>query len=94
MGARRGEGKGEDVHDLRGEANPKNAFSLSAKLPVSSETAMTLLWVEPTGYAMAQSGWMTARLKAGDDFDIATMTGWIDRSYRAVAPKTLVKALI
>ena len=56
MGARRGEGKGEDVHDLRGEANPKNAFSLSAKLPVSSETAMTLLWVEPTGYGHGAVG--------------------------------------
>lgn len=74
------------------EANPKE-FSMTVKLPVSSEMALTLPWVEPTGYGLGKSGWVTARLKAGSDFDFATMQGWIDQSYRAVAPKSLVKTL-
>jgi hypothetical protein len=32
-------------------------------------------------------------LKPGSDFDLETMKGWIDQSYRAIAPKTLVKTL-
>jgi hypothetical protein len=30
-----------------------------------------------------------ARLKAGSNFGIETMKGWIAQSYRAVAPETL-----
>lgn len=66
---------------------------MSVKLPVSSEMALTLPWVEATGYGLGKSGWVTARVKSGGDFDIETMKGWIDQSYRAIAPKTLVKAL-
>jgi hypothetical protein len=32
-------------------------------------------------------------LKKGADFDLDTMKGWIEQSYRAVAPRTLVKSL-
>ena len=68
-------------------------FSMSVKLPTSSEMALTLPWVEPTGYGLGKAGWVTARIRKGSDFDIATMKGWIDQSYRAVAPKKLVKTL-
>jgi predicted DNA-binding protein (MmcQ/YjbR family) len=68
-------------------------FSMSVKLPTSSEMALTLPWVEPTGYGLGKAGWVTARIRKGGDFDIATMKGWIDQSYRAVAPKKLVKTL-
>jgi len=54
--------------------------------------AQTLPWVEPMGYGLGKSGWVTARLNAGGDVDFETMEGWIDQSCRAVAPKTLVKA--
>ena len=85
--------KGRMFATFGGEANPEGEFSLSVKLPVSSEMALTLKWVEPTGYGMAKSGWVTARLNSGDDLDLETMKGWIDQSYRAVAPKTLAKTL-
>lgn len=85
--------KGKMFATFGGEANAAGEFSLTVKLPVSSEMALTLPWVEPTGYGLGKSGWVTARLKRGDDFEIDTMKGWIDQSYRAVAPKTLVKAL-
>ena len=80
--------------DFGGEDGaPKKAFAMSVKLPVSSGMAVTLPRVEPTGYGLGKSGWVTACIKAGADFDIETMKGWIDQSYRAVAPKTLVKLL-
>ena len=85
--------KGKMFASFGGQAGTPGEFSMSVKLPVSSEMALTLPWVEPTGYGLGKSGWVTARLKKGADFDIDTMKGWIDQSYRAVAPKTLVKAL-
>ncbi|HVY90983.1 MAG TPA: MmcQ/YjbR family DNA-binding protein [Hyphomonadaceae bacterium] len=85
--------KGKMFATFGGEANPAGEFSLSVKLPVSSEMALTLPWVESTGYGLGKAGWVTARLKSGANFDIETMKGWIDQSYRAVAPKKLVKTL-
>lgn len=76
-----------------GEAGTPGEFSMSVKLPVSSEMALTLSWVEPTGYGLGKSGWVTARLKSGSNFEIETMKGWIAQSYRAVAPKALVRML-
>jgi hypothetical protein len=55
--------------------------------------ALTLPWVEPTGYGLGKSGWVTARINAGEDMDIETMKGWIAHSYRAIAPKALLKAM-
>ncbi|RYZ11186.1 MAG: MmcQ/YjbR family DNA-binding protein [Alphaproteobacteria bacterium] len=85
--------KGKMFATFGGEANPKGEFSLTVKLPISAEMALTLPWVEQTDYGLGKAGWVTARLKSGDDFDLETMKGWIDQSYRAVAPKTLVKSL-
>ncbi len=85
--------KGKMFATFGGEEGIKGEFSLTVKLPISSEMVLTLPWVESTGYGLGKSGWVTARLKAGADFDLETMKGWIDQSYRAVAPKTLVKLL-
>lgn len=85
--------KGKMFATFGGAANGPKEFSLTVKLPVSSEMALTLPWVEKTGYGLGKSGWVTARIKAGGEFDIETMKGWIDQSYRAVAPKTLTKTL-
>lgn len=84
--------KGKMFAMFDGAENP-GAFSMTVKLPVSSEMALTLPWVEPTRYGLGKSGWVTARLKPGSDVEIETMKGWIDQSYRTVAPKAIVKAL-
>jgi predicted DNA-binding protein (MmcQ/YjbR family) len=84
--------KGKMFASFGGESGTKGEFSMSVKLPISSEMALTLPWVEPTGYGLGKSGWVTARVTSGP-FEIDTMKGWIDQSYRAVAPKTLVKGL-
>jgi len=85
--------KGKMFATFGGEVGEKGTFSMSVKLPVSSEMALTLDWVEPTGYGLGKSGWVTTRIKSGANFDIDTMRGWIAQSYRAVAPKLLVKRL-
>ena len=91
---------GHDAVKVRGKmfaafggAESPKAFSMTMKLPVSSEMALTLAWAEPTGFGLGKSGWVTARLTAGSGVDLDTMKGWIDQSYRAAAPKALVKPL-
>ena len=46
-----------------------------------------------TGYGLGKAGWITARFTKQDKIDVAMLKGWIDESYRAIAPKTLVKKL-
>jgi len=84
--------KGKMFATFGGAENAKE-FSMTVKLPISSEMALTLPWVSPTGYGLGKSGWVTARVEAGSEVEFETMKGWIDQSYRAVAPKSLVKCL-
>lgn len=76
---------GEDLHEGK--------LSMTVKLPVSGEMVLTLPYMEPAGYGLGRSGWVTMRLGPKDPVDLAMFKGWIDQSYRAVAPKTLVKQL-
>jgi predicted DNA-binding protein (MmcQ/YjbR family) len=69
------------------------ALRVGVKLPVSAEMALTLPFVTPTGYGLARAGWVTARFARGDDVPGGLLRGWIEQSYRAVAPKKLVKTL-
>jgi predicted DNA-binding protein (MmcQ/YjbR family) len=68
-------------------------FSLTAKLPRSSQAALTLPFTEATGYGLGKSGWITASFEKGEDIPVELMLEWLDESYRAVAPKRAVKAL-
>ena len=47
----------------------------------------------PTGYGLGKAGWVSAFFQDADDIPLPLLEGWIEESYRAVAPKTLVKAL-
>ena len=68
-------------------------FSLSVKLPESGAAALTLPFAEPTGYGLGKSGWVSARFPAGKPLPLPILRAWIDESYRAIAPKTLVAKL-
>lgn len=68
-------------------------FSATAKLPESQGVALMLPFAEPTGYGMARSGWVTARFEGRDEVPVGLLCGWIDESYRAIAPKKLVARL-
>jgi predicted DNA-binding protein (MmcQ/YjbR family) len=71
----------------------KDEVSLSVKLPQSRDMAVDLPFSEPTHYGLGKHGWVTAHLKPKEKPPIDLIKAWIDESYRAVAPKKLVKQL-
>jgi predicted DNA-binding protein (MmcQ/YjbR family) len=66
-------------------------FSISVKLPQSRDMAVDLPFTEPTGYGLGKSGWVTAYLTDTKSLDL--IKAWIEESYRAIAPKRLLKSL-
>lgn len=67
-------------------------FSISCKLPDSAEEALELPYCSPTGYGLGKWGWVTATLPKGK-IPMDLFKDWIDESYRAQAPKKLLKLL-
>jgi predicted DNA-binding protein (MmcQ/YjbR family) len=84
--------KGKSFLFLGGEKDTKE-LSLSVKLPNSRDMAADLPFAEPTGYGLGKSGWVTARFAKVGDVPVDMLKAWIDESYRAIAPKKLVKGL-
>jgi len=68
-------------------------FSLSVKLVYTSEVALDLPCAKPTGYGLGKSGWVTFTPTAAEMPPLEQMKDWIDESYRAQAPRKLVKEL-
>ncbi|QAY79120.1 MmcQ/YjbR family DNA-binding protein [Sphingosinicella sp. BN140058] len=68
-------------------------FSLSVKLPYTHSVALDLRFAKPTGYGLGKSGWVT--MTPGDEEmpSLDQLKDWIDESYRAQAPKRLVREL-
>jgi predicted DNA-binding protein (MmcQ/YjbR family) len=70
-----------------------DGLGLSVKLPASGPMALLLPFATPTGYGLGKSGWVSARFAPSDNPPLALLREWIDESYRAVAPKTVVAKL-
>ncbi|HVK83042.1 MAG TPA: MmcQ/YjbR family DNA-binding protein [Kofleriaceae bacterium] len=68
-------------------------FSIGCKLPASAEVALLLPFCEPTPYGLGKSGWVTAKPPPGKTIPVEMFKEWIDESYRAQAPKKLLKEL-
>ena len=86
--------KGKMFATFGGEEGAPKEFSMSVKLPVSSEMALTLSWVEPTGYGLGKSGWVSLAIRTADDApDVDVLEEWLDESFRAIAPKKLIAQL-
>ena len=68
-------------------------FSISCKLPESCEVALMLPFCKPTAYGLGKSGWVSASPPAGKVVPVEMFKQWIDESYRAQAPKKLVRQL-
>jgi predicted DNA-binding protein (MmcQ/YjbR family) len=68
-------------------------IGLSVKLPDSAEFALTFPFTSPTGYGLGKAGWVSASFGKGDEVPADMLRDWIDESFRAVAPKKLVKQL-
>lgn len=71
----------------------EGGFNVTAKLPVSGPTELLLPFASPTGYGLGKSGWVTARFAEGEEIPLPLLKGWIDESYRAIAPKKLLATL-
>jgi predicted DNA-binding protein (MmcQ/YjbR family) len=71
----------------------KERVSLSTKLPKSRWSALVFPFAEPTGYGLGKSGWVSAKFEGAGAPPLELLYEWIDESYRAVAPKTLVATL-
>jgi predicted DNA-binding protein (MmcQ/YjbR family) len=68
-------------------------FSISCKLPQSSEVALMLPFCKPTAYGLGKSGWVSAQFPEGKLPPVDMLKEWVDESYRAQAPKKFVKQL-
>ena len=71
----------------------KTSLGMSVKLPISQKQALKEKWAEPTHYGLGKSGWVSANFEKGDDVPVELLRGWLEESYRALAPKKLVKML-
>ena len=74
-------------------ADAADGVSIGVKLPHAGEAALSMPFVEPTGYGLGKSGWVSGRFAPRDVPPLDTLRAWIDESYRAVAPTKLVKRL-
>src|SRR5262249_1850798 len=68
-------------------------LALSVKLPTSARQVLKEPWARPTPYGLGKSGWVSAQFKKSDRIPEERLAGFIDESYRALAPKKLVAQL-
>lgn len=68
-------------------------FSLSCKLPYTGYEAMQLPFAQPTGYGLGKSGWVSFTPRDDEVPSIEQLKSWVEESYRAQAPRRLVKEL-
>jgi predicted DNA-binding protein (MmcQ/YjbR family) len=68
-------------------------LTVSFKLPVSREFALSFDFSEPTHYGLGKAGWVTVHVRPGMQPPMELLESWFDESYRAIAPKRLVKQL-
>lgn len=92
---------GEDVAKVRKKVFvffgtgdlPREQFGFGVKLPESGEEARLLPFCEPAGYGLGKSGWVSVKLRESEVGLAERFKAWIEESYRAIAPKTLVAEL-
>ncbi|MFT4542944.1 MAG: putative DNA-binding protein (MmcQ/YjbR family) [Planctomycetota bacterium] len=75
-------------------SDQEDLFSMSVKLPESNFEALLLPFTEPTRYGLGKHGWVSARFGGMGMPPLELMREWIVESYRATAPKGLVKILL
>ena len=68
-------------------------FSLSVKLPYTGAAVLDLPYAAPTGYGLGKSGWVSLSPPEDQIPPLAQLKEWIEESYRAQAPRKLVKEL-
>jgi predicted DNA-binding protein (MmcQ/YjbR family) len=70
-----------------------DSTAISVKLPDSQDHALSIPGAVPTSYGLGRHGWVTVPVRGKGSPPAALVEEWIEESYRAVAPKRLVKQL-
>ena len=68
-------------------------FGCSLKLPKSHALALELPFASPTPYGLGKSGWVSLRGKELQTAPFGMLEEWLEESFRAVAPKMVLKKL-
>jgi predicted DNA-binding protein (MmcQ/YjbR family) len=68
-------------------------FTLSCKLPYTGYEALQLPFAKPTAYGLGKSGWVSFAPAEDEIPSLDQLKEWVEESYRAQAPRRLVKAL-
>lgn len=68
-------------------------FTLSVKLPYISPVALDLPYAKPTAYGLGRSGWVSFGPAEDEIPPFDQLKAWIEESYRAQAPKRLIREL-
>ena len=69
-------------------------LSVSTKLPVTNKTVLEAFPnAKPTGYGLGKSGWVSLNFPSDATVELNTVMRWMMESYRAQAPKRLLKEL-
>ncbi len=91
---------GEPVMKVNGKVfvflgSEEGELGLSLKLPHTGAIALALPFVEPTGYGLGRSGWVSASFTRAQarSVPVDLLLAWIDESYRAVAPRKRIEQL-
>jgi predicted DNA-binding protein (MmcQ/YjbR family) len=67
--------------------------SIGTKLPQSKAAALKAPFASPTHYGLGRHGWVTCEFPHGEAVPVELLSGYIEESYRAIAPKRLVTQL-
>lgn len=71
----------------------EGSLKISVKLPASGPAVLKLPHAQPTAYGLAKSGWVSLHYTAGATPPLEQLQRWMLESYRAQAPKRLLKTL-
>ncbi len=63
---------------------------IAIKLSDSHAAVAKRPFASPTGYGLGKSGWLTLRFDLDESPTVAELEGWIEESYRLIAPKKLL----
>ena len=72
---------------------PATGFGMGVKLPDSGGAMLAMPFAQPAGYGLGRSGWVEMRFEEGVEPPLDLLLECVEESYRAVAPKTLVREL-
>lgn len=72
---------------------PESDPSISVKLPESFDQALAAPGAAPTGYGLGRHGWVSLPVHGPEAPALGVLQDWVEESYRANAPKKLVKQL-